>query len=410
MISVRERTRFSAPKVDGAGLVTVLAIVLAVWMGWQFVRGVLVQNAPAGLALRVAPDSPTVLSRAAEAELAAGQYENAAVLARLALARGPFNVRALRIAGLTEARRGNLEDADQILTLAGNWSLRDDPAHAWLIERRLRQGAFASAFAHADAIARRRRDLDESIFALFTTAANENSTGLHAIASELRDLPPWRKLYLESALRSPDGQAAVVNLAILLEGSPGRFSSSELEALYLALLTDKRTDAVRVLADRLQRPAPGALRNGGFGDPAITKPFDWALKVSDGVIAEVAPDDADPARMALRVDYNGASSQRAADQALLLSPGNYTLTGSVKSEDVGREGGLRWVVTCLESGRAISGPARQQPAQAFAWTIFSLEISVPESGCSVQWLTLLATSDDRRGPMVRWFDDMEIRG
>lgn len=408
MISVRERTRSFAPKVDGAGLVTVLAIVLAVWVSWQIVRGVVVQNAPPGLALRLAPDSPTVLSRAAEAEFAAGQSENAAVLARLALARSPFNVRALRISGLTEAKHGSLADADQILTLAGNWSLRDDPAHAWLIERRLRQGAFTSAFAHADAIARRRRDLDESIFALFTTAANENSTGLRAIASELRDSPPWRKLYLESAVKSPDGQVAVVNLAILLQGTPGRFSPSELEALYMALLTDKRTDAVRVLADRLQRPVPGTLRNGGFGDPATTKPFDWALKVSDGVIAEVVPDDADPARMALRVDYNGSSSQRAADQALLLSPGDYTLTGSVKSEDAGHEGGLGWVVTCLESGRAISTPARQQPAQAFAWTTFSLGISVPESGCSVQWLTLFATPGDRAGPLVRWFDDMEI--
>lgn len=407
-MSPRERARFIFAG-GGGGLAGVLALVLAIWLGWQIVRAAVVQNAPVALAVRIAPDSPTVLSRAAESEFAADRLENAAVLARQALARSPFDVRALRVIGLTEAKRGNLVQADQLLTLAGNWSLRDDPSHAWLVEHRLRQGDFGSAFAHADTIARRRRDLDESVFELFTTAASLDPRGLRALASQLQAFPPWRKLYLEGALRSPKGQAAVVNLALLLQPTTGKLSESELEAVYLALITDKRTDAVRILADRLNRPPPGTLRNGGFGDPLTSKPFNWMLKVSDGVIAEVVQDDADPDRMALRVEYNGATSQRAADQALLLGPGSYTLTGSVKSEVAGRAGGLQWVVTCLETGRAVSSTTQQQATQAFAWAPFTLEIDVPANGCSVQWLTLLARPAERNGVMVSWFDDMDIR-
>lgn len=407
-MTLRERVRSIFVTARGGGLIGPLAIVLAVWLAWLIVRVAVVQNAPVAIAVRIAPDSPSVLSRAAEAEFAAGRVENAAVLARQSLGRSPFDVRALRVVGLTEARRGSVARADQILTLAGNWSLRDDPSHAWLVEQRLRQGDYGSALAHADTILRRRRDLDESIFGLITTAATLDPRGLRASAALLRQFPPWRKLYLESALRSPEGRVAVTNLAVLLQPTPGKFTELELEALYMALITDKRTGTVRALADRLGRPRPGKLRNGGFEGPSTSRPFNWILKASEGVIAEVVQDDADPERMALRVEYDGRTNQRAADQALLLSPGSYMLTGSVKSEDAGRTGGLQWIVTCLETGRAVSSTQQQQGTAAFTWLRFTLKIDIPAHGCSMQWLTLLAIPAERTGTTVSWFDDMEI--
>ncbi|MGV8930453.1 MAG: tetratricopeptide repeat protein, partial [Brevundimonas sp.] len=141
----------------GAGdIVSFGLIVGAVVLGWQIALQPLMQRAPVEAAIRIAPTSPLVLRRAAEAELGADRNDNAAVLGREAFARSPFDVRALRVVGLTEARAGREDQADDILTLAGNWSLRDDPTHAWLVERRLRQGDYSSAFAHADTLVRRR--------------------------------------------------------------------------------------------------------------------------------------------------------------------------------------------------------------------------------------------------------------
>ena len=134
-------------------------IAVAVVLAWQIILQPLSQRAPVETAIRLAPGSPLVLRRAAESELAAGRVDNAAALSREALSRSPFDVRALRVFGLTEARAGREDEADDILTLAGNWSLRDDPAHAWLVERRLRSGDYVSAFAHADTLVRRRQDL-----------------------------------------------------------------------------------------------------------------------------------------------------------------------------------------------------------------------------------------------------------
>src|SRR5690606_6261812 len=98
--------------------------------------------------------------------------------ARARLRQSPFDVRALRVAGLVAARNGQDELANEVVTLAGNWSLRDDPAHAWLIEYRLRRGDDGSAFAHADTLVRRREDVRTQVFDLFTTAANSDPRSL----------------------------------------------------------------------------------------------------------------------------------------------------------------------------------------------------------------------------------------
>jgi hypothetical protein len=105
---------------------------LAIWLGWQIVTALVVQRAPPESAVRIAPGSAQALSRAAEAELIAERPDQAADLAILSLRAAPFDVRALRVLGLVRARTDEAA-ADELLTLAGNWSLRDDPSHAWLM-------------------------------------------------------------------------------------------------------------------------------------------------------------------------------------------------------------------------------------------------------------------------------------
>jgi len=99
------RRRPGAGDIASYGL-TIGAVVLA----WQIAIQPLIQRAPVEAAIRLAPGSPLVLRRAAESELVAGRIDNAAALGRDALGRAPFDVQALRVVGLTEARAGR-EDA-----------------------------------------------------------------------------------------------------------------------------------------------------------------------------------------------------------------------------------------------------------------------------------------------------------
>ena len=233
-------------RVDVAGLAPYALTIGAVLLAWQIAIQPLIQRAPVETAIRIAPSSPQLLGRAAEAEYVAGRYENAAILGRTALARSPFYVKALRVIGLTEARAGRADQADEMLTLAGNWSLRDDPAHAWLVEHRLRQGDYASSFAHADTLARRRPDIQPQVFRLFTTAAaHDPQRALPVIVRLMASGTPWRGDYFRNLNATLEGLQVSATIATMLQATRSPTTNEELEPLYLSLLANGQIDAVK---------------------------------------------------------------------------------------------------------------------------------------------------------------------
>lgn len=391
-------------------------IIAGVLLAWQVAIQPVMQRAPAEVAVRVAPGSPMVLRRAAEAELQAGdadedprRHANAGALAREALARAPFSVRALRVVGLTEARAGRVDQADDILTLAGNWSLRDDPSHAWLVEHRLRRGDYASAFAHADTLVRRRDEVRPRVFQLFTVAASQDpQRALPQVASLLAVRPPWRQAYFDSLFADREGLQVAINLAVLLQrDEKGALDNEELRRLYYQLLDKGLIDAVRVVRERLNRPAAGALvSNGGFGDPSAPEPFQWRLNQHAGVVAEIVPDDVRPADPALRVDYDGYASARIAEQLLFLAPGRYRLTAESRAETGDPAQRLLLTVACSPGDqKVLSTPAAA--AGATVWTPLSATFTVP-SGCASQWLRLETRPGDRRDRTIAWLDRIAV--
>lgn len=390
-------------------------VAAGVVLGWQVAIQPLLQRAPAEVAIRLAPGSPLVLRRAAESEFAAGEknrdadrYGNAASLSRDALARSPFDVRALRVVGLTEARAGREDSADEILTLAGNWSLRDDPSHAWLVEHRLKRGDYASAFAHADTLVRRRDDIRPTIFNLFTTAATlDGQRALPEIAVMLSSSPPWRQAYLESLHIDARGLQTAVNLAILLQAGRAPLTNDELYQLYIHLLDKGQLQALEVVRRRLNRPSASTLvTNGGFGDASAPEPFQWRLAQDAGVIVEIVPDDVRPADPALRVDYDGYASSRVAEQLMFLRPGRYRLSGESRAEEGDPAARLALTLTCSPGDAQILATPAAAPG-ANVWTAFSTTFTVPE-GCQAQWLRLETRPGDRPDRTALWLDKIAV--
>jgi hypothetical protein len=382
----------------------------AIWLGWQILLQPVIQRAPPEIAVRAAPGSPMVLRRAAEAEFAAGhqnddarRFDNAAALAREALARAPFNVRALRVVGLTEARAGRETAADEILTLAGNWSLRDDPAHAWLVEYRLRRGDYASSFAHADTLVRRREDIRPQVFRLFTAAATQDAArAMPEIAALVDARPPWRQSYLDSLYANVEGLQVAANLAVLLQRGRAPLTNQELSQLYMHLLDKGQVEAVRTVRAQLNRPAVAPVSNGGFDDAEAPQPFQWRLAQEAGAVVEIVPDDVRPADPALRIDYDGYSTVRFAEQLLFLAPGRYRLSAEARAEAGEPAERLAWSVTCSPHDlRILATPAVGRSAAV--WSPVSAEFTVPQ-GCPGQWLRLESRGDDRRARTIAWID------
>lgn len=395
-----------------AGLAPYALLVGAVVLGWQIAIQPLIQRAPVGVAVRIAPGSPLVLRRAAEAELAAGRTDNAAVLGRDALGRSPFDVRALRVVGLTESRAGRPAKANDLLTLAGNWSLRDDPAHAWLVEYRLRNGDYASAFAHADTLVRRREDMYQNVFSLFTIAATQDpQRALPVLASLLSAEPPWRSVYLSRLTETADGLRVGANLAVLLQGGRRPLTRDELQRFYLGALERGQLDAIRVVRARLGRPAANsALTNGRFDDPEAPAPFQWELVQAAGAVASIMPGDLAQKNPALRVEYDGYTDAIIARQLLMLAPGRYRFRVESRIETGNPVGRMAWTIKCASSDPLFSTPAAPSTAVGGTrngWVASTAEVSIP-AGCPGQWLDLVGLPLDSRAPMVVWFDRASI--
>lgn len=405
-----DRSASPRPRAGFRDTASYALIAGAVVLGWQIAIQPLIQRAPAEAAIRLAPGSPLVLRRAAESELAAGRIENAASLSRDALGRSPFDVRALRVVGLTEARAGREDRADDILTLAGNWSLRDDPAHAWLVERRLRLGDYASAFAHADTLVRRRQDIQPQVFRLFTVAAEQDpQRSLPVIASLLTARPPWRADYLNSLDETPQGLQIFASLAVLLEAGRAPLDNDELPLLYWRLHGNRQFEAIRTIRERISRPPPGvAVTNGGFADATAPEPFQWRFFQKAGVVAEIVADDLRPSNPALRVDYDGYANGTVGEQLMTLAPGAYRFTAEIRTETGDPNARLAWTVSCAGAGGAlVSMPAEVDNASQGVWTTLSGRFEVP-GDCPAQWLRLETRSGDQRAATAVWFDRIAI--
>lgn len=388
-------------------VVPFVIMVLAVLLGWQIVVGLLIARAPPQVALTVAPGSALALRRAAEAELVANEPEDARALAAEALARAPFDARALRTYGLGLAHAGQVDEADEVITLAGNWSLRDDRAHAWLVDRRLRQGSYASAFAHADTLARRREAQWPAVFRLYTTAAKLDPRALGTLVNLLASRPPWTSDYLSTLDATAEDGVVFANLAIGLQRTEAPLSDDHLRTLYSGWLRRQQIPGLREIRRQIGRPSLDVLLpNASFERPDGPVPFEWMLPDQPGLSALITADDVRQGQQALRVEYDGRSSGVATEQLLLLPPGRFVFTGDQKVESGTPR--LRWILSCYETPLVlVSLDSMATPLGE--WRPFEQTFTVPSAGCTGQWLRLMPVPGDRRAASATWFDHLALR-
>ncbi len=368
----------------------------------------MVERLPVEHAIHLSPDSPTVLSRASEVEFAADRFDNAEYLARQSLGRAPFNVQALRVLGLTTAETGRKPQADGLLTLAGNWSLRDDPSHAWLMDYRLSRGDYRSAFAHADTLTRRRDDLRPQLFRLFTVAASTDPRAFPVLAALVAAAPPWRAAYLGDLYQTEAGLGVASNLAIAVRSTEAPFSNAELSRLYGQLLSENRLPAMAVVRAQLGRAEGGlTLMNGDFATPNAPLPFEWRLFNAGGAVAEILPDDVH-GDSALRAQFGSFASAPLAEQFVQLKAGPYRFSGQTRAEMGDPGARLFWGVYCFETGAKLGESRIDTVPGETSWKPFAFKFEVPATGCSAQWIRLVPKPGDRRTTVVAWYDRFSI--
>lgn len=171
---------------------------------------------------------------------AAGDMASAKDYADIVLAGALHNVPALRIAGMHLAQSGQDDSGKRLVEIAGELSWRDSPTSAWLFESALREGNYALAIDHADALLRRRKASSE-IFRVFTLAAQEPSL-ITALIKKFEAKPDWRaNFFLASDQYSEVDRTGLETLTRNLQPTTAPVSKDELTHYVAALIDSGQT-------------------------------------------------------------------------------------------------------------------------------------------------------------------------
>lgn len=361
------------------------------WLAWQIILAALTPRLPPLLAVQLSPGSSEGLARAAEASMAAGNADDAAWFARRSLTLAPHNVTAMRTLALAEAET-DPSVAMELMTIAADWSLRDDIAHGWLFTERLKQGQVSTALAHADVLARRRPDAQPRLIEFLLTASAADPRLAVLVKERLEIRPPWRAAFFGAPAANDAQAAAKAQLAIALK-TEGALDSPERAALYSALLAQERFVSLRQVRTALEPDSPYIL-NGGFDEGEERGPFGWKLTPAPGWSIELRSGPDGPA---LHLDYDGFSGGVALNQLLLLPEGRFRLSWTA----AGSAGdALEWHLTCVPGGTLLAGASVGGRSNALDFEV--------EQECSAQRLVLLGRRGERRRSLAAVVDDVRL--
>lgn len=330
--------------------------------------------------------------------------------ARLRVAADPLDVTALTGLGLALDRSGAHGQAEDLIALAGRLSWRERAAHQWLLRSRLARSDYAGAAASADALLRTEIDpaVAEPVYAALIQAA-QHPAAIAPLATHLADSPGWRASLLIRLAQNPNDLAPGEALLTRLRAGPTPPVDPELAPYVLRLVNERRYGEALALWRRVARAAQAAdtpLHDGDFNGVSDGMAFTWSPGEGAGGFAAVAEAPGGRGEKALRVTYDGVSSPNLPRQLLVLAPGGYVVSWQTAVES-GEAERLLWRLTCAEGGTPLSTGVA---AATGGWRPDTLRFTVPDSGCTAQWLELSTDPGERRSDIVVWYDKFSLAG
>jgi hypothetical protein len=394
--------------------VAFILTIAVVWLGGQFVtQGVsdyLLDSNP-GDAVLWRGDSSDALTRFAASLLPLKRYQLAQRIAGKALQLAPLNPGAISAFGLALDGQGYADRADQVMTIAGQRSWRDVPTQIWLLRKRLLQAKYADGFQHVDALLRQEDKYPPLPFAIMAAAAIDPKA-VAPLAERLAFSPQWRVPFFVFLAAAPRPELDVVDNALLtqLQSSRAPATDQELGFYLVRLLNEQKYQQAEQDWRRLSPPGTvgsALLNNGDFEKPARATPFDWIVASGIGWTAQIVEAPGDGHGKALNVDYDAVSPPQPLRQYLVLAPGQYRLSGMAFDQSGQGAESLSWKIVCTGANAAAASapfPAGNQGE----WRAFSVELTVPSTGCPAQMLSLSADPGDVHKDIEVWYDNLAI--
>jgi tetratricopeptide (TPR) repeat protein len=399
-------------------LTSLVCVLLAlIWAGWR----VFAQTAALNLtrsdpnaALSWLADEPAALNLLAAQELSKpeGNLDSAREWAENALRSSPLDARALTLLGLIAERKGDQASADALIQLSGARTWRDGPSQVWLFNREVRRGGYSDALQHADAMLRMGAPIELfPVLAAFTV----HPRTFDALTAFLAKSPPWRTWFLSELSARLANQAPLVQLYAALSETEKPPTKVELRPYLNRLIKDGNFDQAYQVWQATLPPQQRAREiypfNRDFDIPVDGQPFNWNLEPIPGAEIQIVSSVAGGSKRALLVQFSGARVTFAnVKQLMLLPAGEYTFTGSVKSEDLLTSRGLWWRIFCADNP-ANSLVQTELVSGTLAWTDFAVKFEVPAADCRAQWLQLelpARVESEKRIEGEVWYQNLRI--
>ena len=334
---------------------------------------------------------------------------------RAGLAAAPLESRAFRYLGTAAQARGQRKEAFRLYTIAAKRNPRDQPSLAWLTDRALQRGDYVEAIARMDRMMRVEPQREHKLAPVMLALAA--IPGAHAaLADALVARPPWRKQMLGRILSRSPAVAPVFPLVEELRFRKGGLDPDELSTWIDRLALDGQWGSAYLTWVQSLSPEAsqhiGNVFNGGFESEPGQAGFDWRFEEVAGARISREQTTGAEGQVALRIGFDEDRVPfHHVRQLLALPPGEFRMSGRVRTDDLRSERGLVWTLTCASSRRVLA------ESEAFSgrreWRGFTMDFDVPSTpDCGGQWLTLRLPARipaEQRIGGVAWFDALRIK-
>jgi hypothetical protein len=262
----------------------------------------------------------------------------------------------------------------------------------WLTADNIRKKRYAEAIQGADAVMRLNGEFRPLLIPLLVPLLTEPKAQ-PLLDQSLRAFPIWRSEFIAEAIKTGGYDSQVE--AMLRHRTPAS-AAATMAGDRSAYLNKLVRDGQAIRAYQLWRSfgigaAKSGIVDGGFMAVHPVQPFAWTYAADDYDYAERAA-LADGNGTLVRAHHSGDGKAVLLSQLIALKPGTQSLFFTMRDAGLANPEKLFWRVRCLGSADILA--TRSLVKLAADWQKLRMQVDIPDSGCTLQYLQLEAEDND----------------
>lgn len=261
---------------------------------------------------------------------------------------------------------------------------RDVLGELWFAERYLSNGDMVKALTHIDVALRTSRTTVETLLPALVLQMDEPGF-VEALDKILATKPRWGDAFIRAAAVGTTQTKSLVKLSLALNKQKFVIEPSSKSVILSRAVKDGFYKEAFLLSGRTFKNR--GLVNGDFSHEPKTQPFDWEFISLPDIGAERQVDTSRSEARHLKLYGDNARGGMVAQQVLLLSGGQYRLTGAVRNvADDPQDRPYMSLYCASDLNKSVSD--WDFPAADDDGTKFEYEFDVASNGCTAQILLI----------------------